>query len=242
MNRYMSSVKVLVFMSALGAVSVFADSNVGPEDLEGFFIGVDAAYSHSSVKNGNALQDTYINGQKEESEPGRIYKNKRSCIDPSVSIGYGHFFNNWYLGLSGDVSFGKNGESYVVTDSSSKAGYEARIDGVSYEVKAKGGYYFSDFNSVIYGIAGLKWQNVSYRNFVDGKFSSKAKLKTPIFVLGIGFERSVYKKLSFSAEYEYSWRSSSDQIRWERGYVNVITDMKQKLRGHTVKVGVKYHI
>lgn len=129
-----------------------------------------------------------------------------------------------------------------MTDSVSKVGYEAKIDGVSYSVKVKGGYYFGELSSVLYGIAGLRWRDVSYRNFVDGNFSSKSKLKTPIFVLGVGFEHPVCEKLSLSAEYECSWRSSSSRNDLTAYHLTLSTSMKQKVREHTVRIGVKYHI
>lgn len=244
MNRCVSgSVRGIAFMSALGVFPIFADSDVGTKNLEGFFIGVDAAYSHSSLRNDNAWAVMYGMGRQiGDGEPGSIYKNKRSCVDPSVNIGYGRFFGNWYFGLAGDVSFGKSGNSYVVTDSVSKVGYEAKIDGVSYSVKVKGGYYFGELSSVLYGIAGLRWRDVSYRNFVDGNFSSKSKLKTPIFVLGVGFEHPVCEKLSLSAEYECSWRSSSSRNDLTAYHLTLSTSMKQKVREHTVRIGVKYHI
>jgi len=243
MGQRVSSSRILASVFMLGAFPALAESNVDIKDLEGLFIGIDAAYNHSSVENDNAWAVMYgIDGQRVGEDKGSIYKNKRCCVDPSVNIGYGRFFNGWYLGLSGDISFGKNGKSYIVTNSTLKTGYEAKVDGISYSVKAKGGYYFNDLNSVIYGIAGLKWKNVSYRNFVDGEFSSKSKLKAPIFVLGIGFERPVCKKLSLSAEYEYSWRNSSSQNDLTEYHFTLSTNMKQKLKEHTVKVGVKYHI
>lgn len=243
-SRCVSSAKVLVFVSALRSVSVFADSNVGPEDLEGFFIGVDAAYNHSILKNdetGGTLTH-YVNGRKEEIPGLGVVKKKRICIDPSINVGYSHFFGNWYLGFAGDVSFGNSRKSFVITDSDGDEGYEMRIGGVSYGLKAKGGYYLSGLKSVVYGIVGVKWRDASYRRYGDNKFSSEAELKNPSFSLGLGFERSICKKLSLSAEYEYSWRSSFDNTSDASGAFSLNMNIKQQLREHTLKIGVKYHI
>lgn len=245
MNRYMSSAKVLVFVSALGAVSVFADSDMGPEDLEGFFIGVDAAYNHSSVENDETegVFTHYANGRKEDMKGIGKVKSKRVRTEPSINVGYSHFFGNYYLGLAGDVSFGNGRKSFVITDSGGDEGYETRIGGVSYELKAKGGYYFKELNSVVYGIAGVKWRDVSYRHYGDGQFYSRARLRSPAFLLGLGFERPVYKKLSLSAEYEYSWRNSSGNTFWRDSAMSFDFPVKkQKLREHTLKVGVKCHV
>ena len=240
------SVRGIAFMSALGVFPIFADSDVGTKNLEGFFIGVDAAYSHSSLKNDETggVITLYADNTKEEiPESERVRsKHKRVHVDPSINIGYSHFFGNYYLGLAGDISFGNDRKSFVVTDSDDDEGYETRIGGVSYGIKAKGGYYLSGLKSVVYGVAGVKWRDASYRRYLADQFGSKAKLKSPSFLLGLGFEHSICKKLSLSAEYEYSWRSSSDNTLWKNGELCVDYNIKQKLREHALKVGVKYHI
>jgi len=246
MGQRVSSSRILASVFMLGAFPALAESNVDIKDLEGLFVGVDVAYNHSSVKN-NETGGVGMSGNRKEDVPSdELVKRERGrCfVDPSINIGYSHFFGNWYLGLAGDVSFGKNSKEFIMTDIDE--GYEAKIDGISYGVKVKGGYYVSKLDSVVYGIVGVKWREVSYRRRVDDQLFSKAKLKNPSFLLGLGFERSVCKNLSLSAEYEYSWRNSSSNTLWKIGddsvNYNVDYNVKQKLREHSLKVGFKYHI
>ena len=247
---------MLVFL--FGKTAVFADSGAevenvanksvvrGINNLKGFFVGVDVAYNHSSATHAPVYavvrdaNDEQIIGSNELHSK---YKHKRVRIDPSFNVGYSRFFNNWGVALAVDVSFGKSASQLVtVSKDPFDEGYEAKISGVSYAVKAKGGYCFSKLNSVVYGIAGVKWREVRFRNFLQDNFSSKAKLGSPSFLLGLGFEKPICKKLSVSAEYEYSWRNSSGSTRLSD--VNFVTDVdvKQRLREHVLKIGVKYHI
>ena len=199
MSRCKNAVKVLAFVYMFNSFPVLADSDSAVKNLEGFFVGVDVAYNHSSVKNDETegVATLYSDNSRINISDNELVKSKRRrChIDPSVNIGYSHFFNNWYVGLAGDVSFGKNNKSFVITDSADDEGYESKISGVSYALKAKGGYYFRELNSVVYGIAGVKWREVSYRRYASDRFSSKAKLKSPSFLLGLGFEKPICKKL-----------------------------------------------
>ncbi len=256
MSRCVSgSVKILAFIFLFGKV-VFPDSANGIEvvakesavseidNLKGFFVGVDAAYNHSILKNDETggVYTLYASGKK-RSVPGLGKTEGSLCrVGPSVNVGYSHFFGNYYLGLAGDVSFGNGRKSFVITDPDGGEGYETSIGGISYGLKAKGGYYLSGLKSVVYGITGVKWRDVSYRRYGDARFSSKAELRSPSFLLGLGFERPVCNKLSLSAEYECSWRSSSDRAFWKGDRLSVDFDVKQKFREHALKIGVKYHM
>ncbi len=246
MNLYKDFARFLALVFVFGTFPVSADDHLDVKNLEGFYVGVDAVYSHADVKNDETegVGTLYSDNSKSNVPDNELVKSKRSrChIDPSVNIGYSHFFNNWYVGLAGDVSFGKNNKSFVITDPADDEGYESKISGVSYTLKAKGGYYFRGLNSVVYGIAGVKWREVSYMRYAADRLSSKAKLKSPSFLLGLGFERPICKKLSLSAEYEYSWRNSSDSALWKNEEGVADFNVRQRLREHSLKIGVKYHI
>ncbi len=244
MSRCKDAVKVLTVVSMFGVIPVSADNHSAVKNLGGFHVGIDAAYNHSSAKNDETkgVATLYYDNSQRNVPDDELAKSKRSrChIDPSINIGYSHFFNNWYVGLAGDVSFGKDNKNFVMIDDID--GYETKTESVSYALKAKGGYYFSELNSVVYGIAGVKWREVSYKRYTDGEFFSKAKLKTPSFLLGLGFEKPICKKLSLSAEYEYSWRNSSDDSLWKNEDGVVDFNVRQRLREHSLKIGVKCHI
>ncbi len=177
-------------------------------------------------------------------DTSKVVKHKRCVADVSINVGYSYFYENWYLGVGGEVSFGKNGEKFVTFDEDYPT--ESKISGFSSEARLKGGYYFKDLNAVVYGIAGLKWRNVemqynfSYRTV--SAIGSKAKLSTPLYAVGIGIERPIYKKVSFSVEYEYIWRSSKDTSEVKPNGTPFRFYIKQRLKEHSFKVGIKYHI
>lgn len=161
-----------------------------------------------------------------------------------LNVGYSYFCNSWYLGAAGEVSFGANGKKSVVLDEIFPT--KSKISGFSTAIKLEGGYYFKDLNAVIYGIAGLKWRNVEMQYDYDDKtffaIGSKAKLSTPLYTVGIGVERPIYKKLSVSAEYEYTWRNSKDTSKLKPNNIPICFYIKQRMREHGFKIGIKYHI
>lgn len=161
-----------------------------------------------------------------------------------MNIGYSYLHENWYLGAAGEFSFGENAKKFVIIDEGLLT--KSKIFGFSSAFKLKSGYYFKDLNAVIYGIAGLKWRNVEIQyNYDEESVSavgSKAKLTTPLYTVGIGIERPIYNKLSVSAEYEYTWRNSKGTSKLRPNEVPVCFYIKQRMREHSFKIGIKYHI
>ena len=219
----------------------------GVDSLKGITIGVDLAYNYSSAKHDKLERSvnvpgvgTVVDRQKVDS----IVKEARCNFDPSINIGYSYFNNNWYVGAAGEVSFGKRGSQ--VTDLGQGVTLETRISGFAGGIKAKGGYYIDQIKSVAYLTAGVKWRSVSLQQCVGESKGSKANLSTPLFALGVGIETPVYKKVSFSAEYEYAWRNSTDDSVTDIAYLGdkAVVKMKadQHLHDNSFKVGFKYHI
>lgn len=247
MSRYTgSSMKVLVVVAAFGSFSAFADSilveNVeitkGAEAFEGFSIGLDALYSHVNVDHEVVSCGELDDGVRAGNPAVKgVVKRSRCRIDPSLNLGYSRVVNNWYIGVAADVSFGKNKEKKFKVSGVDQEIWTSKISGMSYGIKAKGGCYFPKLKAVVYGIAGIKWIDVD----ACIKGGSKAKLKNPSFLMGAGVERKLCDKFTVSAEYEYAWRNSSDTALNKGNDVTMYTDFDQKLRGHSVKIGVKYH-
>jgi opacity protein-like surface antigen len=204
--------------------------------LKGFSIGAGIAYDYSDLK---TTVDEFVGEKNENTE---TYKTKRSGLDPYISLGYGHFFKNWYVGGAADVSFGKKCKNEIVNEDKDQD--DIKIDGVSYGIKLKGGYYLCRLKTVVYGIAGVKWRESSYAPMVGSDSApSKVKLKSPYWLVGIGFERPVWKKLSVVGEYQYAWRSSAGTRNvGKKSDVDLNVDANLKLRDHTFKIGVNYHI
>lgn len=250
MNLCKDFARVLALVFMFGAFPALAESSEGIKNLEGFFVGVDAVYRHAKVGH-----DVWDNGiiypNRKTWHDGEQYNAWHRCADlvPSVNVGYSYFCNNWYVGLSADVAFGKKTEGDITL---SRANGHSKLGGISYGIKAKGGYYFEDLNSVIYGIAGVKWRNADFRVAMSNPLlrkyetsSTSLKLNNPLFVVGVGIERPIYQKLSFSAEYEYAWRNSKGDALadYANGNLKVGTfaKTKQSLKEHSFKIGLKYH-
>ena len=251
-----SSLAALVVFPLFGISQVNADDLLGQgvqieekgvNALEGVTVGVDAVYNHSDVKN----EEYYVNVFLPSGDVGKVIpaaptKQKRCNIDPSINVGYSYFNDNWYIGVAGEISFGRNRKTYVKVAGPYSA--EAETVGFSSKIKIKGGYYFDDLKSAIYLIAGLKWRNVEtkykYIDQSDGEIhvGSKAKLSHPLYVVGVGVETPIYKKLSVSVEYEYAWRNSRDASVVNNDNFITKVGLKQSLKEHNFKLGVKYHI
>ncbi len=248
MNRYInSSAKVIAAVAVFGAFPAFAasdeaTSNCCADQLKGFTVGADLVYSHSKVKNEPKEVNATVSGYKFGINDFDAVEQRRSCVDPSINIGYTYVHNNWYIGAAGEFSYGRDSKKTTELGNQGVS-LDTEIGRTSYELKLKGGYYVSDLKSAVYGIAGIKWRNANLHFNANGAEGSKAKLKTPSYVIGAGIERPVYKKVSVSAEYEYAWRSSKDTSTVSTDYAatgSMCVD--QRLKEHSFKVGVKYHI
>lgn len=249
MNQYLkSSVKVLALGAIFGTLPAFGESVIvdqvaadGDTGLKGFTVGADIVYSHADAKHEQMKADLRDmigrNGYDNKYDP---LNHKRCCIDPSVNIGYTHIYNGWYMGASGEASFGANSEKNSDFGGGTKV--DTEIGRASYGLKLKGGYFIKDLKSAIYGIIGIKYRDVKFCFNVDDVKGSSAKLKKPLYVIGLGTEHPVCKKISVSAEYEYVWRNSEDTsvIKAMNGTASLRA--KQRLNEHNIRIGVKCHI
>ena len=250
MNLYLkSSVKVLALGAIFGALPAFAESEVVDqtatncaEGLEGFTVGADIVYSHAAAKH-EQLVGTWKASDNSAGGDNRYdpLEHRRCCFDPSINVGYIHLYNSWYMGVSGEVSFGANSERNSNFGEVSKT-VDTEVGRASYGLKLKGGYFIQDLKSAIYGIIGVKYRDVKFRYNVDGVQGSNAKLKKPLYVIGLGTEHPVCKKISVSAEYEYTWRNSEDTsvVNLKAGTESLRA--KQRLNEHSIRIGVKCHI
>lgn len=258
MNLYNSSVKTLACLLVFSVSPVFADGEVStdkkvetvsqdaasPQDkwiesLKGFTVGLDVVYSHTDVRHDQqpVKISNFPGGDLSDDESNQLNQS-RCFIDPSVNVGYSYLKNNFYVGIAGDVSFGKKAEVTHNLSASGAVKAKTEIGRASYGVKLKGGYYFKCLKTVFYGIAGVKWRDANLRVVVNDEEGTKAKVKTPFFVLGLGMERPIRNKISFSAEYECAWRNSTKDTTLGTGSASI----DQRLRENTLKLGVKYHI
>lgn len=215
-------------------------------DLEGITVGIDFGYSHSNLKNDQYAREFFSRGKEKNvhDDMSETVKKKRCNTDISLNVGYSCFYENWYFGAAGELSFGENTKKIAVLDEYFPT--KSKISGFSTVFKLKGGYYFKDLNAVIYGIAGLKWRNAEMQYQFDDKaisaIGSKAKLSTPLYTVGIGIERPIYKKISVSAEYEHTWRNSKDISKLEHNSTHSYFYIKQRMKEHSFKIGIKYHV
>ncbi len=259
-----SSAKALTFLLAVAPGFAQADAAVEKVDTaakkcsekcpgyvyNGFSVGLDLIYHMTEVKHQDAVSVLKFIDQKnqvgERSTSGtESAMHKRYRFDPAINLGYSYFRKGFYAGLSGDVAFGdKNRRSQsFFGDAIAKT----KIDGISYGVKAKLGGYIRGIKSVVYAIAGVKWRNIEFQYYVkDDKtnkeeLGSKAKLKTPTFVVGAGFDRLIRDKWSLTGEYEYSWRNSTDSSVVSNEVGSSTVNVSQRLREHSLRIGVKYH-
>lgn len=249
MNQYLkSSVKVLALGAIFGTLPAFAESVVVDQavadsatGLEGVTVGADIIYSYADAKHEQLVGTWKANdnsrGSDSKYDP---LSHKRCCIDPSINIGYTHLYNSWYMGASGEVSYGANSERNSDFGGGSKV--DTEIGRASYGLKLKGGYYIKDLKSAIYGIIGIKYRDVKFSFNVGDAKGSSAKLKKPLYVIGLGAEHPVCKKISVSAEYEYVWRNSEDTsiVNLKAGMASLRA--KQRLNKHNIRIGVKCHI
>ncbi len=243
------SMRMLAIIASFSALPALADSGLlienievakGQESFEGFFLGLDALYSHLSVDRSDfevgAGNDIKTNAEGNGSH-------SRCRIDPSLNLGYSRIIDNFYVGISADVSFGSSqkGSFTIKPQGVGELPLKSSVNGMSYGIKAKCGCYCPKMRSVFYGFAGAKWREIDFRIDSENETVSKAKLRSPAFLVGLGVERGLCKKATLSAEYEFAWRNSNNASAIKIEGVDLFAGADQKLRDHTVKIGVKYH-
>lgn len=247
-----SFVKVYISYLSLSLFFVQASEQVDKSNiLSGISIGLGLSYSDSYGENDLfrfCIQPSPGIWKIYDKKLPLIQKTTRYNVDPSISFGYSFFKNNWYIGLIGEFSFDKSSKTYKALYSEMIA--KSEISGFCSAFKLKGGYYFADLNTLICGLAGLKWRQQSIQirfhclhNDTPDLYGSKAKLINPRWVLGLGIERPIYKKLSTFMQYEYSWRSSKNTDTTLAGPKGALKlKIKQQLKEHCFKLGINYHI
>lgn len=222
--------------------------NYAKNSLSGTSIGLNLAYNYSDIKHHFYRCDHTVfpdpwTGLWRKIDADELFKQKYHSIDPAISVGYSFLRNNWYLGMVGEVSFGKSRKrSEPINDYFYSVFSTSEF---SQGIKVVGGYYFNDLNALVYGIAGLKWQNIETQVNYHGKkvdfLGYREKLTCPLFVIGTGIERLVCEKLSIFAEYEYTWRNSTNTPQTSRILIYKFK-MKEHFKEHSFRLGVKYHI
>ncbi|MCR4623412.1 MAG: outer membrane beta-barrel protein [Alphaproteobacteria bacterium] len=243
-NR-LSQITLLYFALLL---SYAQNPSCAKNPLSGSSISFNLAYDCLYVKHGLYHCDYTVfpdpwTGLWKKVNTNELFKQKCCNINPAISFGYSFFKNNWYFGAVGELSFGKSHKKLATIGPYFNAIFST--SGFSGGIRAMGGYYFNDINTLIYGIAGMKWRNIETQvNYDDGVvsfFGSKEKLACPLFVIGTGVERLICEKLSVFAEYEYTWRNSKGTAETKRFGIYKFK-MKEHFREHSFRLGVKYHI
>lgn len=245
-------VKTHLYRSTLPCLALLLSYTQTPtcakNPLSGTSISFNLAYDYLDIKHYFYRYDYTIfpdpwTGLWRKVDINELSKQKYRSINPAISFGYSFFKNNRYFGAVGELSFGKSRKKSVAMGPYFNAIFST--SGFSGGIKAMSGYYFNDINTLIYGIAGMKWRNIETQvNYDDGIVSfsgSKEKLACPLFVIGTGVERLICKKLSVFAEYEYIWRNSKGTAETKRLGIYKFK-MKEHFREHSFKLGVKYHI
>lgn len=252
-----SSTKVLLFLLMISPGFSQADASVKKVDVakkcskkcpgyvyNGFSVGLDLIYHMTEVKHQDAGSYATVNNLLDtavDPTPGTAFAmHKRYRFDPAVNVGYSYFNKGFYAGLTGEIAFGdknRRSQSFFVKDTLAKT----KTDGIAYGVKAKCGGYIRGVKSVVYAIAGVKCRDITFQYNVENELGSKAKLKQPSFVVGVGFDRVIRDKWSLTGEYEYSWRNSTDDsvLNYKDG--KAVVNVSQRLREHSLRIGVKYH-
>lgn len=219
--------------------------------FNGFSVGIDLIYHMTEVKHQDAgsysTVSAVVDGDHVDLDSGKsptpgtaFAMHKRYRFDPAVNIGYSYFYKGFYAGLAGDVAFGdknRRSQGFFVPETLAKT----KTDGISYGVKAKFGGYIRGVKSVVYAIAGVKCRDITFQYNAENELGSKAKLKQPSFVVGVGFDRVIRDKWSLTGEYEYSWRNSTDNSVMNYKDGKAVVNVSQRLREHSLRIGVKYH-
>lgn len=219
--------------------------NTASKDLTGFNVGVDLMQTWATARNftneGWAVRPS---GQTVHDTTSGFSKVKGSEFGAAVNLGYSYKFdNNFLVGLSGEVAFGKT-EKKTIDNAFRNLSENGKINGCSYALKAKGGYYLSSLKTAAYAIAGVKWQKSDFQNVSQFNFE-RVKSNKVMPVLGVGLERKLCGGLSACLEYEYFWRKS-DVNSSAGNPPAVLTSATQKykttLHGNSVRIGCKYYV
>lgn len=237
-----------ILFSSVLSLSYAQTSEHAKNSLSGTTIGFNLSYNHLDVNHHLYRCDHTVfpdpwTGLWRRIDGDEFFKQRYSKLDPAISVGYSFFKNNWYLGIFGEFSFGKSRKKSEFINDYFYSVFS--ISGFSQGIKVKGGYYFDELSTLVYGIAGLKYRNVDTQVNYQGEkvdfLGLREKMVTPLFVIGTGIERLICEKLSIFAEYEYTWRNSTNTPQASRILIYKFR-MKEHFKESSFRLGFRYHI
>lgn len=212
----------------------------------GFWIGIGVAQSWDVARN-----HTTVWYAKEKNEERGFYnpdmpkfvKTNRARLDPGIEVGYSFLFGNGiWIGIAGKACFGSSHKRTI--GSPTKYKEECKVDGLSYSLALKPGYLIKEYGLVLYSILGVKWRKISSEPKGLKQLTVSQNKTGPVF--GMGFEKQIFKNLSFNFEYEHCWRSSSfkreqDSFEVDGGYSMIAREGKASFRSNSVTFGLRYY-
>lgn len=215
---------------------------------EGFFVGVDFDMGEVRAKN----TKVHAKIRKKGEEKGTVFTDsvpsefrlRKFC--PVLSAGYTKLFENgFWLGIAGDFGFQKTSKRVKKNFYDGAGEGEGKINGNPYSLRSKFGYFIEDIGAVIYGMAGVKWMNVTFKWRSPVGISNSMKRSMPL--LGVGFEKKIGEAVSMSCEYDCFWKKSSsysvasNPSATDPDVEFLSVNHDSKLHGYSLKIGFKYY-
>lgn len=150
----------------------------------------------------------------------------------SLRAGYRWQFINFVVGSEIAIEGGQVGDAFV------NAGYQGSTQlNHALSLRMKAGYVVPIFDSFVYGTVGLSRAEFDYAvegTGANGPVSFNETYATNGYILGVGFERPISDKWTFTGEYEYI-NYGKDALTDGAGNVTLATPLF-----HTLKLGLNY--
>jgi len=226
------SLKKLLVLSAAGIAAVASTSVLagGPDNAcppgvpsigSGAYIGVGISRDYSNIKN------TYNDGSGSLTSKGLA----SSGVDGQVYLGYGQFFDQFYLALEANADWSSeeyqdNFNNDIIRGST---GGDSIKNNFRWGISLLPGYQLAP-NVLLYGRLGYAWANFKF----DGSSEDLSG-----FRLGGGFEVAIAQDWGLRLDYSHTWYGSqsysSNQLR------TGLTSAKFTPGSDQVVLGVDYH-
>jgi hypothetical protein len=234
---------------AIGGGAVAQEGNPKPDktDLEGLSVSVGAGYSSQESKAEADGFKEVAGGVATLSVFNDSIKRANSKLNGHAGLGYGKFINNIFCGIEAGVDISKNRDCDGKLIVASVAGYppigvKFKNSGVIPSARLRVGHWFDSLGGMVYASLGASRVGVDFTG--DGYWNNGGVGLKIVPLIGLGFEKVVYDKVSIKLEGDYRFKSKKSGTLFETKPDNIDDSFayKVKTNGYAVRFAVNYHI
>jgi len=235
--------KRILLISLLAAGTVFAGNKKTKDpmnSIKGFYVGAGLQYSRSTSK----IKAT--DGTSSFGNPMIINENisnkKIGKLGGTFVFGYGRCLNNFYFGGEGLLDIANHAACNAnYTTSGFTTSYYSKVNGIVPSIVARIGWLFPSIGGLAYAKLGLAYVRSEFQEKSTLVDQSIRKMNKIVPLIGIGFEKSVSRRVGVRGEFRYrlSYKGTSQTtLPYNISKFNV----ENRISGFTFRIIATYRL